>query len=662
MEIGNYKAAIEAFTKAAEMNPNNREAMRSLGLAFELNGQTNEAISQFDRYLERFQDDPQIAFKQADYLGWSRYNYRREDAIRYYRMGLKTREDPLRRHQLAKLLARDKSTLDDALEEYRRLLKSEPGNAQIRAEYRKLLSWDKRTLSEAIREWSEVVERNPGDDNAALELARLLAQDDARTEEAIERYRKLVEKRPNDQKLRKEYARVLAKDKANLSEAREEFRTLAQGDAELETRTTYADLLAADGSTRGEALDRYRKLVAENPKDKETRLKYARLLGQKKESSKQAISQYKQVLAQDPSNGEAHAGLAKAYAWNGDNDAALYHNRLAMRTSGGRSEVADLNRQLMSGREPSVGGRLSFFYQPGDSFGFEGISVGAQAKADITPYITVEGGAGGEQYWKQADYMLGGYFSPGTQARFTSADRADLRVGYHTMRPGVSALTFLVQYEKVIDNVSLRPRIERRPKYDSFLSFVGSQSPTAAPLGAATANLLSLDVEAVLGRPKILFTPYAGWVSDASGLANAQLGLDGLLEIRILDEGPWKWSLGYRAQATHYASDHSGFAQSTVEPFPGGYFSPAFYLNQGPRLRLGHVVERSHDLELSGGPALQFQKSHTEQTAWLWGGDVRVSYVLELKEHLRWINGAGFAQISNLYSRFDFESSLAYVF
>ena len=72
MEIGNYKAAIEAYQKATQLNPNNREAMKQLGLAYEKQGLTTDAIKQFDRYLERFKDDPDIAFKQADYLGWSR--------------------------------------------------------------------------------------------------------------------------------------------------------------------------------------------------------------------------------------------------------------------------------------------------------------------------------------------------------------------------------------------------------------------------------------------------------------------------------------------------------------------------------------------------------------------------------------------------------------
>src|SRR2546426_2999155 len=65
MEIGNYKAAIEAYQKATKLNPDNREAMKQLGLAYEKQGLTTDAIKQFDAYLGRFHDDADIAFKQA---------------------------------------------------------------------------------------------------------------------------------------------------------------------------------------------------------------------------------------------------------------------------------------------------------------------------------------------------------------------------------------------------------------------------------------------------------------------------------------------------------------------------------------------------------------------------------------------------------------------
>src|SRR5262249_60414620 len=81
MEIGNYKAAIEAYQKATKLNHENRDAVKQLGLAYEKQGLVTDAIKQFDAYLARFHDDPDIAFKQADYLGWSRFAYRRDDAI-----------------------------------------------------------------------------------------------------------------------------------------------------------------------------------------------------------------------------------------------------------------------------------------------------------------------------------------------------------------------------------------------------------------------------------------------------------------------------------------------------------------------------------------------------------------------------------------------------
>src|SRR5438067_5610279 len=177
MQIRNYKAAIEAFQKAIEKNPKSREALKGLGDAYETNGQTDESIAAYDRYLAAYPDDADIAFKQAEVLGWSRYQYRRKDAIRYYRMGLARRDDPARRLALARLLARDKATLDEALHEYRKLLEQRPDDATLRAQYRKLLAWDPRYVKEAIREQERVVREKPDDRESSLELARLYAQD-----------------------------------------------------------------------------------------------------------------------------------------------------------------------------------------------------------------------------------------------------------------------------------------------------------------------------------------------------------------------------------------------------------------------------------------------------------------------------------------------------
>src|SRR5262245_4718360 len=282
MKIKNYAAAIEAYQKATELNPANRSAMRQLGIAYERQGLTTQAIEQYDRYLARFDDDPEIAFKQARYLSGSRYAYRRADAIRYYRMGRERQDDPKRRHALARLLAQNHADLDAALQAYRTLVDRDPGNATLREEYRDLLLWDPKHLREAIAEQRRLLEEKPGDFEVQHRLASLLARQDPRGDEAISRYAELVAKRPGDAALRLEYAELLSSNPRRRDQAIEQYRTLLARKPSASTREALADLLSGRDATRGEALDLYRKLVQERPKDVELRLKYARLLGRER--------------------------------------------------------------------------------------------------------------------------------------------------------------------------------------------------------------------------------------------------------------------------------------------------------------------------------------------------------------------------------------------
>ncbi|MFL5264385.1 MAG: tetratricopeptide repeat protein [Anaeromyxobacteraceae bacterium] len=348
MKIGNYRAAVEAYQKAVELDPGNREASRALGIAYEKNGETDRAIAQFDRYLERFHDDPEIAFRQARYLGWSRYGYRRADAIRYYRMGLARQDDPARRHELARLLANDRATLDEALAEYRALLAADGANRPLRAEYQKLLLWDERHRGEAAAELARDADERPGDADAQLRVARLLAGDPARAGAAAERYRKAVEARPKDAALRLELARFLlgAKRRSEALDAYRDALELRPGDGALRLeyarlllgergrradgvaelsrclearpkeralRLEYARVLLGEPGRRADALEQYRRALAQES-DPKTRLEYARLLEGDAERHDEALTQYQMLAATAPQSHEARLGYARLLA------------------------------------------------------------------------------------------------------------------------------------------------------------------------------------------------------------------------------------------------------------------------------------------------------------------------------------------------------------
>jgi tetratricopeptide (TPR) repeat protein len=141
MKIGNYKAAIEAFEKVVEKNPDNKEAMRSLGLAYEGQGLIDKAIEQFDRYLEEYPDDPEIAFKQAGLLEWSRYSYRHNDVLKYYRLGLAKKDDANMRLKYAIFLAKEKETSQEAITQFEKVLAREPDNAAAHRGAAKAYAW-----------------------------------------------------------------------------------------------------------------------------------------------------------------------------------------------------------------------------------------------------------------------------------------------------------------------------------------------------------------------------------------------------------------------------------------------------------------------------------------------------------------------------------------
>lgn len=198
MEIKNYKAAIEAFEKLVAINPDNHEAMRLLGRAYESQGLTDKAIEHYDRHLKRFPGDADIAFKQAKYLEAARFSYRKKDAIRYYRMGLKVKPHHENRHRLARLLAGDRETIGEAVDEFKILIKNKPHDADLRAEYRKLLLWDDRYLRDAIKAYEEAAREDPDQFPIQHQLARLYYKDSKYTQKAIQQYGQLVAKHPDN--------------------------------------------------------------------------------------------------------------------------------------------------------------------------------------------------------------------------------------------------------------------------------------------------------------------------------------------------------------------------------------------------------------------------------------------------------------------------------
>lgn len=682
MKIGNYRAAVESYEKAAERNPDNREALKQLGVANEKQGLTTKAIEAYDRYLARFDDDPDVAFKQADLLGWERYAYRRADAIRYYRMGLARREDLSRRHKLARLLAQDRGQLTEALTEYRKLLAAKPGETTWRSEYRELLVWDPRHLDEAIREYRRYEKERPGDFEVQRKLAEMIARKDPRSDEAATRYAALVARRPDDAKLRLTYAELLGADPRKRERAIEAYREAVGGKPTPAVRETFADLLSSSKAHRPEAVMQYRVLLRERPGDLDVRLKLARLLAANRQDAGAAIAEYEQVVARDPQNAEAHQGLAEAYAWLGDRDRALHHSNLALRYGARSRDTAALRGDLTRGREPHAGPFVRGLFQEGGSkTELRGVVVAAKGRGDVTPFLSIGLEAGFEDYFRSSDIdeagvsgqnQAAGYFELDGEYRLNPDQRVELGLGYHALsdsgRDVVGRAAFASQGERF----DWRVGFERKLRFDSFTALVGEEVTVVDGLDSVRREIGAARENRFYGRLErserpgerlaASIEPYAGWVGSRGIDDNPFVGLRGDLRWKLAELGILELSPFYRANLQHYQDDAFGLNPLASDPMAGGYFSPELFVEQVPGLRIEGRFARGHELTLEGGPAAQFVKESGSDVRFELGGHARLAYVYFLRESLSWSLETSFSRIGNAYTRGEATTSLTFTF
>lgn len=479
---------------------------------------------------------------------------------------------------------------------------------------------------------------------------------------AIEAYEKVVERDPTHREALRSlglaYERQGLKDKSI-----ETFdRYLAKYDDDPEIAFKQAQALGwSRYAYREKDMLKYYRMGLKRKDDSTMRLKYAAHLAQHKETSQEAIAQYDKILDQQPRNPEAHRGLAKAHAWLGNNDQALYHANLARQSA--RREPGDLTslrHDMLKGREPTIEGVFGVLAQPEKPFELYGIRIGSRGKVDLTPFTTTTFEAGSEHFWDSKENRTGGYLSLGNQIRFNPSNRFDAILEYHGAPRG-DGLAYKFEYAHEGQSFSIRPGVKREFRYDSFAALAGSRS-TGRLIGLARSTLFYSTVTFDAGPVHLDVTPFAGWVTSESLSSNDQIGLDLKASLPLWQTDQWDLSAEYLFYLTHYGENQSGLAPSTREPLPGGYFSPQVFVNQIPRLAATYTMENKNELSFAAGPAIQYIDESTQASAFRIGGDAHASYTNHLSKVWLFKLMADYTQIANIYTRIQGNALLVYTF
>lgn len=479
---------------------------------------------------------------------------------------------------------------------------------------------------------------------------------------AIEAFEKVVERNPAHREALRSlglaYERQGLKDKS--IETFDRYLTLYDDDPEIAFKQAQA-LEWSRYAYREKDKLKYYRMGLKRKDDVAMRLKYASHLAARKETAQEAIAQYEKILAAQPRNGEAHRGLAKAYAWLGQNDLALYHANQARHTS--RREPGDmtaLRRDMLKGREPAVEGVLSILAQPEQPFELYGLRLGSLGKMDLSPFTTTTVEVGAEHFWNSSENRAGAYLSAANQLRFNPAHRVDLLLEYHDAPRG-DGLAYKFEYVYDGPSFSLRPGVKREFRYDSFAALIGSRTGGRL-LGLARSTLFYADVTTDIGAIHLDVTPFAGWVTAESLSRNGQVGLSAKASTPLPQIGDWDFAAEYVFSLTHYGENQGGFRPSAIEPLPGGYFSPQVFVNQIPRLAATYTIDERQELSLTAGPALQYIDEATQRAVFRIGGDAHAAYTARLSKLWLMKLMADYTQIASVYMRFQCNALLVYTF
>ena len=479
---------------------------------------------------------------------------------------------------------------------------------------------------------------------------------------AIEAFEKVVERDPNNREAMRSLG--VAYEKQGLKDkAIEQFdRYLARWDDEPDI--AFAQALSLEWSRyayREKDMLKYYRMGLKRKNDPVMRLKYAAHLARSKDTSQEAVEQYGKVLEVQPQNAEAHRGLAKAYAWLGQNDLALYHANLARRQAQREpGDMTALRQDMSKGREPAVETVMGFLAQPERPFELYGFRSGARGKFDATPFTTTTVGVGAEHFWNSSDDRTGGYLSAGNRLRFNPRNRIDAMVEYHSAPRG-DGLAYTVEYAYDGPSFSIRPGFKREFRYDSFAALIGSQS-AGQLIGLARSMQFYSDFEFDVGPLHTTVTPFVGWVTAERIGTNEHVGMNAKMSLPLWQKDNWDLSGEYLFYITHYGENHGGFQPRSTEPLAGGYFSPQVFVNQIPRLAATFHMENHDEVYVTAGPALQYVDEATRSAAFRVGGDAHAAYTKHLSKPWLLKVMADYTQIANVYMRLQVNALLVYTF
>ncbi len=197
-KAGNYKEAIEAFTKAIEIDPNNATAYRNRGLAYKSLGNNEQAIQDYDKAIEL---NPQYLdayiSRGIAYCTLSNFEQGRRD----FNMAIKLNPKDAGAYNNRGIAYKSLGNYAEAIQDYSKAIELNPKDSGTY--YNRGVAYYKiDNYKRAIQDLNKTIEINPKGAGAYKDVYKgigLAYYNLGNYKQAIQNFDKAIESNPNDE-------------------------------------------------------------------------------------------------------------------------------------------------------------------------------------------------------------------------------------------------------------------------------------------------------------------------------------------------------------------------------------------------------------------------------------------------------------------------------
>ncbi|MCE0497326.1 MAG: tetratricopeptide repeat protein [Methylacidiphilales bacterium] len=296
---GQTDAAITEYQKALEINPNYDAALNNLGEALSHKGQVDEAIIEYQKALEINPNYDTAHYNLGNAL---MQKGRIDEAIDQDQIALKIDpNDALAHNNLGNVLVQN-GRLDEAMVQFQKALEINPNNAGAHYNLGNILV-NKGQVDEAINQYQKALEIDPNFADVYNGLGLLLFQR-GRVDEAIERYQKALEIDPSYAEAHSNLGVALARE-GRMGEAIEQYEKALEIDPNFADACNGLGVVLFQRGLVDAAMTQFQKAVTNDPSYVEAYNNLGNALVQKRRVD-EAMEQYEKAQKIDPNNAEAH--------------------------------------------------------------------------------------------------------------------------------------------------------------------------------------------------------------------------------------------------------------------------------------------------------------------------------------------------------------------